>query len=98
MGPQGQGQPGQGGVRPTWQLSLQQLIQALKSPQSKEQHKQVLSILKSNPSLRAAFIRQRAQQQQQNQQGGQGPPGGQGGAQGGPQMMPGQPADLGPTF
>merc|ERR1719460_284071 len=70
MGPQGQGPPGQGGVRPTMQLSLQQLIQALKSPQSKEQHEQVLSILKSNPSLMAAFIKQRAQQQQQNQQGG----------------------------
>ena len=90
MGPQGQGPPGQGGVRPTMQLSLQQLIQALKSPQSKEQHEQVLSILKSNPSLMAAFIKQRAQQQQQNQQGGAQVPGGQGGAQGGPQMMPQQ--------
>ena len=87
VGPRGQ--PGQGGVRPTMQLSLKQLIQALKSPQSKEQHDQVLNILKSNPSLMAAFIKQRAQQQQQNQRGGQGP-GVQGGAQGGPQMMPQQ--------
>ena len=96
MGPQGQqGQPGQGGVRPTMQLSLQQLIQALKSPQSKEQHEQVLSILKSNPSLMAAFIKQRAQQQQQNQQGGGGPQGGP--AQGGPPDADAGPAGSGPA-
>jgi E1A/CREB-binding protein len=49
---------------------LQQLIQALKSPSSPHQQQQVLGILKSNPSLMAAFIKQRAQQQQQQSQGG----------------------------
>ena len=71
MGPQ-QGQaPTQGasgGQRPAMQLSLQQLIQALKSPQSPQQQQQVLQILKGNPSLMAAFIKQRTQQQQQQQQ------------------------------
>jgi len=54
-----QGQ-GPGGQRQTMQ-SLQQLIQALRSPQSPAQQQQVLQILKSNPSLMAAFIKQRQQ-------------------------------------
>merc|ERR1719211_996431 len=54
-------QAGQGGQqqKPTKQ-SLDQLLQALKSPNSEEQRQQVLTILKSNPSLMAAFIKQRA--------------------------------------
>merc|ERR1719362_387585 len=50
--------PGQGQQRATMQ-SLQALIQALRSPQSPQQQQQVLQILKSNPSLMAAFIKQR---------------------------------------
>ena len=42
---------------------LQELDKALKSPSSPHQQQQVLSILKRNPSLMAAFIKQRAQQQ-----------------------------------
>lgn len=40
-------------------LALQQLMQTLKSPQSPEQQQQILSILKANPQLMAAFIKQR---------------------------------------
>ena len=47
------------------QLALKQLIQTLKSPPSQEQRKQVLSILWGNPSLKAAFLKQRQLQQQQ---------------------------------
>merc|ERR1719186_2414815 len=65
--PMGQpgGIPGSGHVpeRRTMQC-LQQLIQALKSPQTPEQQAQVLQILKSNPNLMAAFIKQRATNQQ----------------------------------
>lgn len=39
--------------------ALQQLMQTLKSPHSLEQQQQILSILKSNPQLMAAFIKQR---------------------------------------
>ncbi|KAJ8298017.1 hypothetical protein KUTeg_024548 [Tegillarca granosa] len=46
--------------------ALQQLLQTLKSPTSPQQQRQVLQILRSNPQLMAAFIRQRTQQQQQN--------------------------------
>ena len=46
--------------------SLQQLVTALRSPQStQEQQQRVLSILKSNPSLMAAFTKQQQQLQQQ---------------------------------
>ncbi|GFT06941.1 CREB-binding protein [Trichonephila clavipes] len=48
--------------------ALQQLLQTLKSPTSPQQQQQVLSILKSNPQLMAAFIKQRTAQQQQQQQ------------------------------
>lgn len=59
--------------------ALQQLLRTLKSPGSPQQQQQVLNILKLNPHLMAAFIKQRtakyqtsqpqqAQQQQQNPQ------------------------------
>ncbi len=84
-GPQGAQGSGQGGQpRPSMQ-SLQLLISALKSPNhnSQQQQQQVMSILKSNPGLMAAFLKQRnqhnqqqqLQQQQQQQQGQQGPQG-----------------------
>lgn len=39
--------------------ALQQLMATLRSPQSAEQQQQILTILKSNPQLMAAFIKQR---------------------------------------
>lgn len=39
--------------------ALQQLMHTLRSPQSPEQQQQILAILKSNPQLMAAFIKQR---------------------------------------
>ncbi|XP_014839101.1 PREDICTED: CREB-binding protein-like isoform X1 [Poecilia mexicana] len=58
--------------------AVQELLHTLKSPSSPQQQQQVLTILKSNPHLMAAFIKQRAakyqasqaapQQQQQQQQ------------------------------
>merc|ERR1712141_985884 len=60
----GQGQAGGSQQIPSRQ-SLQQLISALRSPNSAQQQSQVMSILKSNPSLMAAFIKQRQQQQLQ---------------------------------
>ncbi|XP_072396537.1 histone lysine acetyltransferase CREBBP isoform X3 [Diabrotica undecimpunctata] len=53
--------------------ALQQLMQTLRSPQSAEQQQQILSILKSNPQLMAAFIKQRQQAQQIQQAGGGNP-------------------------
>ncbi|XP_028149092.1 CREB-binding protein isoform X2 [Diabrotica virgifera virgifera] len=50
--------------------ALQQLMQTLRSPQSAEQQQQILSILKSNPQLMAAFIKQRQAQQIQQAGGG----------------------------
>merc|ERR1712127_723820 len=69
-GPGGAVGPG-GGQRPLPQ-ALQQLLQTLKSPSTPQQQQQVVQILRSNPQLMAAFIKQRTvlQQQQQNQQGG----------------------------
>ena len=53
---------------------LKQLIAVLRNPNSSQQEKdEVMSILNSNPSLMAAFIRQQAMMQQQ-QHGGQGGP------------------------
>ncbi|XP_049329239.1 CREB-binding protein isoform X2 [Astyanax mexicanus] len=54
--------------------ALQDLLRTLKSPSSPQQQQQVLNILKSNPQLMAAFIKQRtakyhANQPQQQQQG-----------------------------
>uniref|UniRef100_A0A3B4F6M7 histone acetyltransferase n=1 Tax=Pundamilia nyererei TaxID=303518 RepID=A0A3B4F6M7_9CICH len=63
------------------QAALQDLLRALRSPSSVLQQQQVLNILRSNPTLMAAFIRQRAARYQ----GAQGGPGGAGGPpQGGP--------------
>lgn len=39
--------------------ALQQLMQTLRSPQSPDQQQQILQILKANPQLMAAFIKQR---------------------------------------
>lgn len=45
---------------PAHKHALQQLMQTLKSPTSgQEQQNQILQILKSNPPLMAAFIKQR---------------------------------------
>ncbi|KAM9424539.1 histone acetyltransferase p300 [Pholidichthys leucotaenia] len=63
------------------QAALQELLRTLRSPSSPLQQQQVLNILRANPTLMAAFIRQRAARYQ----GAQGVPGGAGGApQGGP--------------
>ncbi|XP_028332003.1 histone acetyltransferase p300 isoform X2 [Gouania willdenowi] len=63
------------------QAALQELLRTLRSPSSPLQQQQVLKILRSNPTLMAAFIRQRAARYQ----GGQGGPGAPGGPpQGGP--------------
>ncbi|XP_063054379.1 histone lysine acetyltransferase CREBBP [Engraulis encrasicolus] len=72
--PQVPGQPPQqrpGAIAPN---ALQDLLRTLKSPSSPQQQQQVLNILKSNPQLMAAFIKQRtlkynaSQQQQAAQQ------------------------------
>ncbi|MED6285723.1 hypothetical protein CHARACLAT_032074, partial [Characodon lateralis] len=84
QGPSQQGMPPQqqnlprgmpGNITPS---AVQELLHTLKSPSSPQQQQQVLTILKSNPHLMAAFIKQRAakyqasqapqQQQQQVQQ------------------------------
>ncbi|XP_072225493.1 CREB binding protein b isoform X4 [Leuresthes tenuis] len=49
------------------QNALQELLRTLKSPSSPQQQQQVLSILKSNPHLMAAFIKQRTAKYQANQ-------------------------------
>ncbi|KAK6630216.1 hypothetical protein RUM43_015009 [Polyplax serrata] len=56
-----------GGTMP--KQALQQLLQTLKSPNTPEQQQQILQILKSNPQLMAAFIKQRQTYQPQVQQG-----------------------------
>ncbi|CAI5674612.1 unnamed protein product [Oreochromis niloticus] len=62
------------------QAALQELLRMLRSPSSPPQQQQVLNILRSNPQLMAAFIKQRASKYK----GGQGGPGGPGGVPGGP--------------
>lgn len=62
------------------QGALQELLRTLRSPSSPLQQQQVLNILRSNPALMAAFIRQRAARYQ----GGQAGPGGGPPSQGGP--------------
>uniref|UniRef100_A0A7N8WN84 histone acetyltransferase n=1 Tax=Mastacembelus armatus TaxID=205130 RepID=A0A7N8WN84_9TELE len=47
--------------------ALQDLLRTLKSPSSPQQQQQVLNILKSNPHLMAAFIKQRTAKYQANQ-------------------------------
>uniref|UniRef100_H3CNJ7 histone acetyltransferase n=1 Tax=Tetraodon nigroviridis TaxID=99883 RepID=H3CNJ7_TETNG len=53
------------GIAPS---ALQELLRTLKSPNSPQQQHQVLTILKSNPHLMAAFIKQRTAKYQANQQ------------------------------
>ncbi|KAF7204814.1 histone acetyltransferase p300 isoform X1 [Nothobranchius furzeri] len=65
--------------------ALQDLLRKLRSPSSALQQQQVLHILRSNPTLMAAFIRQRAARYQ----GGQGGPGGPGGPPPGGVRFPG---------
>lgn len=53
---------GPGGMQPSPGLhskALQQLMVTLKSPTSPDQQAQILQILKANPPLMAAFIKQR---------------------------------------
>ncbi|KAK2820870.1 hypothetical protein Q5P01_023829 [Channa striata] len=76
----GVGAPSIAGGNPN-QAALQDLLRTLRSPSSPLQQQQVLNILRSNPTLMAAFIRQRAAKYQ----GGQG---GAGGAVGSPQGGP----------
>ncbi|XP_046672047.1 CREB-binding protein-like [Homalodisca vitripennis] len=72
VGPMRQAQPAAN--QTIHKQALQQLLQTLRSPSSQEQQQQILQILKSNPQLMAAFIKQRqsfqaqAHQQQQAQQ------------------------------
>ena len=51
-------QPQRPGGNQGTQAALQQLLQTLRSPNSPQQQQQVLAILKSNPTLMAAFIKQ----------------------------------------
>uniref|UniRef100_A0A674ESN7 histone acetyltransferase n=1 Tax=Salmo trutta TaxID=8032 RepID=A0A674ESN7_SALTR len=51
--------------------ALQDLLRTLKSPSSPQQQQQVLNILKSNPHLMAAFIKQRTAKYQASQLPGQ---------------------------
>ncbi|XP_057682643.1 histone acetyltransferase p300 isoform X2 [Corythoichthys intestinalis] len=71
---------GAGGPGNLPQGALQDLLRTLRSPSSPLQQQQVLNILRSNPTLMAAFIRQRAAKYQ----GGQSGPGVQGGPPQGP--------------
>uniref|UniRef100_A0A671WFZ0 histone acetyltransferase n=1 Tax=Sparus aurata TaxID=8175 RepID=A0A671WFZ0_SPAAU len=78
-GPMQQGQrmliPQQPGARPQTPQrpgaiapnALQDLLRTLKSPSSPQQQQQVLNILKSNPQLMAAFIKQRTAKYHANQ-------------------------------
>ncbi|MEQ2189224.1 hypothetical protein GOODEAATRI_023017 [Goodea atripinnis] len=66
---------GGGGLGNLPQGAVQDLLRTLRSPTSPLQQQQVLNILRSNPTLMAAFIRQRAARYQ----GAQGGPGGAGG-------------------
>ncbi|KAJ8246212.1 hypothetical protein GJAV_G00265080 [Gymnothorax javanicus] len=59
-----------GAIAPT---ALQDLLRTLKSPSSPQQQQQVLHILKANPQLMAAFIKQRTKAKYQASQGQQGP-------------------------
>ncbi|XP_010780197.1 histone acetyltransferase p300-like, partial [Notothenia coriiceps] len=54
------------------QAALQDLLRTLRSPSSPLQQQQVLNILRSNPTLMAAFIRQRAARYQGGPGGGPG--------------------------
>lgn len=81
-GPRMQGVPQQ--PRNISPNALQDLLRTLKSPSSPQQQQQVLNILKSNPQLMAAFIKQRTAKYVANQPGGMQP-------QQAPQQPPQQP-------
>ncbi|XP_073409623.1 CREB-binding protein isoform X2 [Dendrobates tinctorius] len=66
-GPRMQGVPQQ--PRNISPNALQDLLRTLKSPSSPQQQQQVLNILKSNPQLMAAFIKQRTAKYVANQPG-----------------------------
>ncbi|XP_038165293.1 histone acetyltransferase p300 isoform X2 [Cyprinodon tularosa] len=73
----------QGGNMP--QTALQELLRTLRSPSSDLQKQQVLNILRSNPQLMAAFIKQRASKYKGGPGGPDAGPGGAGpGPAGGP--------------
>ena len=59
---------GPGGAQRPLPQALHQLLQTLKSPSTPQQQQQVVQILRSNPQLMAAFIKQRSVLQQQQQQ------------------------------
>ena len=70
--------PRMSGVQPPRSISpgaLQDLLRTLKSPSSPQQQQQVLNILKSNPQLMAAFIKQRTAKYVASQPGLQPQPG-----------------------
>uniref|UniRef100_A0A7N8XP71 histone acetyltransferase n=1 Tax=Mastacembelus armatus TaxID=205130 RepID=A0A7N8XP71_9TELE len=67
MMPQQQGLQMPGVMPPQGPSALQDLLRTLKSPSSPQQQQQVLNILKSNPHLMAAFIKQRTAKYQANQ-------------------------------
>ncbi|XP_022538658.2 histone acetyltransferase p300 isoform X1 [Astyanax mexicanus] len=69
------------------QGALQDLLRTLRSPSSPQQQQQVLNILRSNPQLMAAFIKQRVHKYK-------GGAGGPAGPQGGPGTMSGQPVGV----
>uniref|UniRef100_A0A087Y961 histone acetyltransferase n=1 Tax=Poecilia formosa TaxID=48698 RepID=A0A087Y961_POEFO len=73
------------------QAALQELLRTLRSPSSPLQQQQVLNILRSNPQLMAAFIKQRASKYKGGPGGADGVPGGGPGPTGGPvgHPMPG---------
>ncbi len=47
--------------------ALHQLLQTLREPSTSEQQQQVVTILRSNPQLMAAFVKQRKNLLQRNQ-------------------------------
>nr|XP_034986339.1 CREB-binding protein isoform X2 [Zootoca vivipara] len=76
--------------------ALQELLRTLKSPSSPQQQQQVLNILKSNPQLMAAFIKQRTAKYVANQPGIQPQPQPQPALQQQPPPPPPPPAGLHP--
>ena len=51
--------------RPPSQQAFQQFVQALRTPNTPDQQRQLLRILKSNPQLMACFIKAKTAQQDQ---------------------------------
>jgi hypothetical protein len=54
--------------RPPNQQAFQQLVQALRTPNTPDQQRHLLSILKSNPKLMDVFIKQKTAQLEQRRQ------------------------------